>query len=171
MSLTGTIHLGPFAFDHFTAAVHYWRQAASIDGSASNRSWVVSLMLTAAFPDCEYRPGQVLAVMQQNAIGPSTAPDKNYQRPLLPRIVAPMTTGGPCPCGNKWGELRRAKWTKVATLITAESRSVKCLIFERCCAVCDLVYGASYIYKRSKGGRGRRTERHHRHHHEFSKLR
>ena len=124
-------------------------------------------MMKAAFPLSDYTPGQVLSVMQHNEIGASTAPDKDSQRPLLPRIVAPMKTSGPCPCGGKWGELRQTR-DRTATLVTADSKSVKCLVFERYCDKCDLVYGPSYIYRRSKKWR---KERNFRHHHDFPMIR
>jgi hypothetical protein len=167
MPRSSTIHLGPFPLDHFIACVHYWREAAAIDGSLQNRAWVVALMLKAAFPLSEYEPGQVLSVMQHNEVGACTAPDKGCQRPFLPRIVAPMMTRGQCPCGGKWGELCQTR-KKSATLITADSRSVRCLVFQRFCDKCDLVYGPSYIYRRSKKWRG---ERNFRHHHKFAMIR
>ena len=167
MPRSSTIHLGPFPLDHFIACVHHWREAAAIDGSLQNRAWVVALMLKAAFPLSEYEPGQVLSVMQHNEVGACTAPDKGCQRPFLPRIVAPMMTRGQCPCGGKWGELCQTR-KKSATLITADSRSVRCLVFQRFCDKCDLVYGPSYIYRRSKKWRG---ERNFRHHHNFAMIR
>ena len=163
------IILGAFTVDEFITAVHYWRMTAGKSNSDNQRSMMVACALNVAFPGTAFSANQVTVMIRHNRISDSSrASDRVHSRPLLPRIVAPMSPAVKCPCGGSWGPIVEQR-QKISTLITNDSRQVPCVLFERRCCECDYAYTASFIYKRGTK-KHYRTERNLRQYHDHEHI-